>query len=64
MWVCRKHGKECKSYVKADMDILNADNVKPDDASIRKWYIAKYPHMKHHVEDEIRYIHKMLKRVI
>jgi hypothetical protein len=42
------------------MDILNADNVKPDDASIRKWYIAKYPHMKDQVEVELEYIHKML----
>lgn len=62
-WICKQHGATCRSYVQADIDSLNADNVKPDDNSIREWYKKKYPHMAYYIEDEISYIHTMLEWV-
>lgn len=31
MWICRQHGKDCKSYVEIDTTNLNEKGIKPKD---------------------------------
>jgi len=48
MWICRQHGKNCRSYVEADLINLNEKKITPKD-------LEKFP------KTEREYYEKVLK---